>query len=193
MEQIYGKLTDNALVELTKKNEDAFAVLVDRYWQRLFDFTRRISYFSNEDIEDILQEVFIKVYRYLNDFNGDLKFSTWIYQITRNCTIDAIRKKQVRPQIAQMEDREFVNLFKETLSLENEFMLKDNLQQVKQIINELPLEYKEIMILRFLEEKNYEEIMDIIKKPKGTVASLISRGKKIVWERAKELKIATES
>jgi len=57
------------------------------------------------------------------------------------------------------------------------------------IINTLPHKYREVMILRFLEEKNYEEIMDIIQKPKGTVAALINRGRKMLFDEAKKIKL----
>jgi len=180
MKGINLKSTDEELVELAKKNPNNFEALVDRYQGRLFYFIRRTSYFSSEDIEDILQEAFIKVYRNLNGFDKDMKFSTWIYQITRNCTIDAIRKKQARPQNIQLEDHELITFFKSSVDMENEAILKESFNKIKNIINKLPFKYKEVMILRFLEEKNYEEIMDIVKKPKGTVAALISRGKKMV-------------
>ena len=56
---------------------------------------------------------------------------------------------------------------------------------MRKIIDDLPYKYKEVMILRFLEEKNYEEIMDIIQKPKGTVAALINRGRKMLVDEAR--------
>lgn len=178
--------TDNELVELTKTNSDNLAVLIDRYWSRLFAYIKRISYFSNEDIEDILQEVFIKVYKNLNAFDPDLKFSTWVYQITRNQTIDQIRKTKARPQTVHLEDNELLTIFKSSVDLEKEFNTKEHLNQIKEIINNLPFKYKEVMILKFLEEKSYEEIMDIVKKPKGTVASLINRGREMVTNQIKQ-------
>ncbi len=172
--------SDSELVELSKTNPDIFEELVVRYQERLFFFIKRISYFGNEDIEDLLQEVFIKVYKNLNGFDQDLKFSTWIYQITRNTVFDAIRKKHARPQETHLENEEMVKIFKAGIDLENEAALKNDLEKIKKIINALPYKYKEVMILRFLEEKNYEEIMDIVKKPKGTVAALINRGRKMI-------------
>ncbi|TSC94849.1 MAG: RNA polymerase sigma-70 factor, ECF subfamily [Candidatus Berkelbacteria bacterium Athens1014_28] len=94
----YSAMDDNELVEASKSNPEIFGELILRYQERLFRFIRRISYFCIEDIDDIVQETFIKAYRSLNIFDTDLKFSTWIYQIARNATIDAIRKKQTRPQ-----------------------------------------------------------------------------------------------
>jgi RNA polymerase sigma-70 factor (ECF subfamily) len=173
-------LTDNQLVELAKKDPDMFSGLVEKYWSRLFGYVRKTSYFLNEDIEDILQEAFIKVYQNLNAFNDDYKFSTWIYQITRNTVIDAIRKKHVRPYSINLENEEILDFFASSIDMERELLTKSDLKEVKRIISELPEKYREVMTLKFLEEKSYEEIMDIVKKPKGTVASLINRGKKIV-------------
>lgn len=186
MEKPYESATDNELVEISKTNPEAFSELVSRYQGRLFAYVRKISYFSNEDIEDILQEVFIKVYKSLNLFDGDLKFSTWIYQITRNATIDAIRKKQVRPQTVWLEDDEMVRIFKSNIDIKKQLEKKEEKEIIKKIINSLPYKYKEVMILRFLEDKTYEEIMDIVQKPKGTVAALINRGKKMLVEEAKK-------
>jgi RNA polymerase sigma-70 factor, ECF subfamily len=186
------KTSDNQLVELAKSNPDVFEELVNRYWRRLFGYVRRISYFSNEDIEDILQDVFIKTYKNLNSFDNKLKFSSWIYRITRNCTIDAIRKKQSRPAISQMDMSEAVNLFKSSTDLEGEVSKKDDLERIEKIIKSLPLKYREVMILKFSEEKTYDEIIDILKKPKGTVASLINRGRKQLIKKAKEQNIVIE-
>jgi len=178
--------TDIELVELAKQNPDNFEGLVSRYEDALFRFIKRISYFNNEDIEDILQEVFIKVYRNLNAYDDSLKFSSWIYQITRNHTIDMIRKSKARPQNQQLEEFELVKIFKSTINVENETVLKDDFKRVKETMDELPLKYREVLILRFLEEKDYEEIMDILKKPKGTVATLIRRGRELLEKEARK-------
>ncbi len=178
--------SDQELVELAKTNPENFEALVVKYQQPLFYYIKRISYFNVEDIEDIIQEVFIKVYKNLNAFDNTLKFSSWIYRIARNSTIDAIRKKHARPQAMQLEDDELLKVFISSTDIENETATKDRLDKVKTIVDELPYKYKEVMVLKFLEQKNYEEIMDILKKPKGTVAALINRGRKIVMKEAKK-------
>lgn len=186
MEAKKNKLDDIRLVELAKDNPDLFSGLVDRYWGKLFGYVRKTSYFLPEDIEDILQEVFIKVYKNLNDYDDSFKFSTWIYQITRNTVIDSIRKKQARPQSINLKNDEILDFFADSIDIEKPFLMKQDLAEIKKIIKSLPEKYREVMMLKFLEEKSYEEIMDIIKKPKGTVASLINRGKKMVQEEAQK-------
>lgn len=189
MSQHSHERSDQELVELAKTNPENFEALVVKYQQPLFYYIKRISYFNVEDIEDIIQEVFIKVYKNLNAFDNALKFSSWIYRIARNSTIDAIRKKHARPQAMQLEDDELLKVFISSTDIENETATKDRLDKVKTIVDKLPYKYKEVMVLKFLEQKNYEEIMDILKKPKGTVAALINRGRKIVMREAKKKKL----
>ncbi|KKP85230.1 MAG: RNA polymerase, sigma-24 subunit, ECF subfamily [Candidatus Moranbacteria bacterium GW2011_GWF2_35_54] len=171
------------------KNPDEFQAIVTRYWSRLFCYIRRMSYFSQEDIEDILQEVFIKIYRYLNDYDTEMTFSTWVYQITRNATIDEIRKRKARPSTIWLEDEDLVKVLKSSLNMEKEYVNADSLEKIKDIIVNLPDKYKEVLMLRFIEEKSYEEIMDIVQLPKGTIASLVNRGRKIILTEAKNKKI----
>lgn len=181
-----AKSSDEDLVKKVVENPDHLTFLVDRYWQKLFWFVKRMSYFSSEDIEDILQEVFIKVYKNINSFDDSYKFSTWVFQITRNTTIDTIRKKSVRPQEVGFDQEDFKTIFSENgIGIEQQIVNKEKLKEAEKIIDSLPLKYREVMILKFLEEKSYGEIMDIVKKPKGTVASLLNRGKTIFLDKAK--------
>lgn len=174
--------SDQELVKLAQQEPDNFAFLINRYQQKLFWYIRHLSYFEKEDIEDMLQEVFVKVYRNLNEYDSTLKFSSWIYRITRNHLIDQIRKKKARPNTTSIEGGELLHFLKHSANVEKEVMDKDCLERVAEVIDRLPLKYKEILVLRFFEEKDYEEIMDIVKKPKGTVATLINRGRKLLVE-----------
>lgn len=184
-----GSADDRELVKAAKENPDEFKVIVDRYWNRLFCYIRRMSYFSQEDIEDILQEVFIKIYKYLNDYNSQMAFSTWVYQITRNATIDEIRKRKSRPATIWMEDEDLIKVLKSGLNLEKDYITNDSIEKLKNIIMQMPNNYREVLVLRFIEEKSYEEIMDIVQLPKGTIASLVNRGRKIITEEAMNSKI----
>lgn len=178
------ELSDGDIVVASLASPDAFSGIVERYWDRLFRYVRRISFSSDEDIEDILQETFIKVYKNLNAFDGDLTFSTWIYHICRNTVIDAIRKKSSRPKTVGLDTEDFSHLFQDPENITQTIDIKDKLEKISAIITSLPLLYREVLILKFLEEKSYDEIMDIVEKPKGTVASLINRGRKLLKEEA---------
>jgi RNA polymerase sigma-70 factor (ECF subfamily) len=170
--------SDEELVKLALKNRDDFLYLVDRYKNRLLSYIRRLTNVNNEDAEDILQEVFIKVYLNLNDFNGDLKFSSWIYRITHNQVISSHRRLKARPEgyAINIDDAAAKNLAAD-INIETGADLQILKNNIFKILNKLDKKYREILILKFLEEKNYREISDIIKKPMGTVASMINKAK----------------
>ena len=170
--------TDEQIVVLTLKNQDYYLCLMKRYEGKLLNYILKISNISKEDGEDILQEVFIKAYQNLNDFDLNCKFSNWIYSIAHNTTISAFRKKKVRPQTVSWEDKDLNNILESTLDVENTSLQKLTYKQILKIINQLPLKYKDVLILKFVEGKDYQEISDILHKPMGTIATLINRAKK---------------
>lgn len=171
--------TDEELVSEALKDREVFAYLIDRYERKLYHYIRRITNVSPEEAEDILQDVFIKAFRNLNDFDTDLKFSSWIYRIAHNQVISSFRKKSVRPENHSVElTKELAQTLAGNLNVEREVdheLLKENLSQGLEKIDK---KHKEVLVLKFLEEKSYEEISDILMKPKGTVATLISKAKK---------------
>jgi RNA polymerase sigma-70 factor (ECF subfamily) len=187
MKSNLNKFSDEDLVREVLRDPENLSFLIDRYWEQLFYFVKRISYFSPDDIEDILQEVFIKVYKNINSFDSSYKFSTWVFQITRNTTIDAIRRKAVRPQEFSFDQEDLNRILVEGgLGIEEKIVNKEKMEKVEEVIKGLPFKYREVMILKFLEEKSYEEIVDVIRKPKGTVASLLNRGRKMFKEEAEK-------
>lgn len=178
--------TDQELIALAKKDPEKFGLLMERYQEPLFRYIRRITQMPGGDVEDLLQEVFIKIYQKMNEYDSRLKFSSWAYRIAHNHVIDFFRKANARPQTNFLEDYEWEKIVQSGVHLEKEMMNRDCAQKVKECIWELPLKYKEVLILRFVEEKEYEEIMDILQKPKGSVATLIARGKEALKEKMKK-------
>lgn len=171
-------MSDEELVKLTLENQDNFLYLVDRYKGRLLSYIWRLTNIDPEEAEDILQEVFIKVYLNLNDFNEDLKFSSWIYRITHNQVISHHRRLKARPEgySINIEDAAARNL---AADIDIMAGVDTHILQAKvnQVLSQLDDKYREILVLKFLEEKNYQEISDIIKKPLGTVASMMNKAK----------------
>jgi len=171
-------LSDAELVKLSLANQNDFLYLVDRYKGKLMNYIRRLTNINDDDAEDILREVFIKVYLNLNDFNADLKFSSWIYRITHNQVISNHRRLKARPEgyAVNIDDQAALGL-----AADIDIVAEADLQIVKQnitkVLNKLDQKYRDILVLKFLEEKNYQEISDIIRKPPGTVASTINKAK----------------
>jgi len=170
--------TDEQIVVLTLKNQDYYLCLMKRYEAKLLNYILKISNISREDAEDILQEVFVKAYQNLNDYDLNFKFSNWIYSIAHNTTISVFRKKKVRPQTISWEDKDLDNILRSTLDVEDASLKKLTYKHILKIINQLPLKYKDVLILKFEEGKDYREISDILHKPMGTIATLINRAKK---------------
>lgn len=171
-------LSDEELVALTLEDQSCLTEIIRRYQDKLTRYVRRISSFADEDIEDILQDVFIRVYQNLNDFDQSLKFNSWIYRITHNQVISTHRKEQARPQGHQIDlDEAGWNRIASDLDIEKKADQGLRKEKVNQVLAGMDKKYREVLVLKYLEGRDYKEISDILKKPMGTVASLISRAK----------------
>lgn len=168
---------DVTLVRAARTNQEAFAHIIDRYWERLAAYIRRVFYFTPDDIDDIMQETFIKIYTYLNDYDERMAFSTWAYRIARNTAIDEVRRRRARVVTTPMSPTDLAKLAHHGEALDDAYMTQEKLDRIAEVIDTLPDKYREVLVLRFVEEKTYEEIMDIMQRSKGTVASLVHRGR----------------
>ena len=183
----YAEKTDNELVRMSLDNPDDFLYLTKRYESKLLHYIMRITKFSREDAEDVLQNVFIKTYYNLNEFDKDLKFSSWIYRIAHNQAVSEIRKKNVRPTISF--EKEDIDRFEDAFDIIKEIDNSLDRETIDKALSMLDEKYREVLILRFLDEKDYVEIADILKKPVSTVGNLILRGKKLFKEEYEKLLI----
>ncbi len=186
-----SEMSDEELVGETLKNPDFYGFLVERYEEKLSRYILRISGGSKEDVEDTLQDVFISAYKNLNSFDSDLKFSSWIYRISHNKVISHFRKITARPKTVTYEgDNQLLNILASNEDLAKELERKYTGEEVRSVLNEMDERYKEVLVLKFLEEKDYKEISDILEKPMGTVATLINRAKKQFKEKTVKKEIA---
>ena len=178
-------MEDNDIVLLINKNKYNFYLLTKKYKSKLKRYIKHISFFNDEEIEDILQDIFIKVYIKLNSFDDSMKFSSWIYRIAHNQTVDKIRKNKNRTKEISIDNEEIEIVLKSEENIEKNLINKEIIEKIKKAIEELPNSYKEVLILRYIEERSYEEIGDILQKPKGTIAALINKGRKIIQGKVK--------
>ncbi len=186
--EICDELSDTAIVKKALIDIEYFSCLYDRYELKLTRYIQRIVLVNHEETEDILQEAFIKIWRNLRDFDQSLKLSSWIYRIVHNQTISYWRKKKSFGKDQQVELRENLinnphNVFE---AIEQDE--KDNLAH--QVLELLPLKYKTVLILKFLEGMSYDEISDVLKIPEGTVATWINRAKKAFKKIASDKQIS---
>jgi len=171
-------LTDSELVALSLKDSENFYCLMKRYEEKLLSYIHRFAGLPEEDAKDIVQESFINVYQHLNDYDSGLKFSSWLYRIVHNQTINFIKKNKLSLKIELTDqDDNFVDWLVADTNIEKEALASHFNDYVVKILEKLKPEYKEILILKFFEDKDYSEISDILQKPMGTVATLISRAK----------------
>jgi len=174
------QVTDEQIVKQALTDKEQFGILMDRYEAKLRRYIARLGVRNPDDQLDVLQDIFLKVYRNLNGFDPKLKFSSWIYRIAHNEAISAYRKKNVRPEGHLVADSEEILSFVSG-SLESADVMFDktvNADQVSEALDKLDKKYYDVLLLRFFEHKEYDEISDILQIPIGSVGTLIHRGKK---------------
>ncbi|MDB5225571.1 MAG: subfamily polymerase sigma factor [Candidatus Adlerbacteria bacterium] len=174
--------TDQELVALVLKNRDEYRVLVERYEVPLRRYVGRLGA-DDELAKDILQESFIKAYLNLNDYDTALSFSAWMYRIAHNEAMSQFRKARVRPSpLKREEDLMLFEMIPDPLDIVMEADAAMDRGVLRDAIAGLESRYRDILVLRFFEEKSYNEISDILRMPEGTVATHINRAKQKLRE-----------
>lgn len=173
-------MSDEELVAKALTQQVFFEHLVLRYEQRLSRYVRRLGVRTQEDVQDVLQNIFIKVYKNLNGFDTALPFSSWVYRIAHNEAVSWYRKRSVRAEGHLLYDAEDVLalLAFEGASAEKAFDAQINAQEISRALQELDQKYVDVLVLRFFEQKEYGEISDILKIPISSVGTLLHRGKR---------------
>jgi len=157
----------------------AWEEIVQSYSRRIYNLAYRFT--SRADTaEDLTQEVFIRVYRSLDQYNpkqGDLQ--NWLMRLARNLIIDDYRKRQRAPQDTAADDLEdhTYHLRAAGGSVQREMERRELGVQVQAGIDKLSPDLRTCVILRDIEELSYQEIVDLLKIPEGTVKSRINRGR----------------
>ncbi len=177
-------MEDSAVVSTFLGGEErAFTELVERYQTRLLNFIYR-TIGDRERAEDLVQEVFIRVYRHLDRFDRSKKFSTWVYTIASNLAKNELRNRSRSPLIlfqtlqkgAEDEDRPLE--FEDPRSRPDDMFRQRHLRQaVEESVAKLPEHHRDVFVLRELEGKSYEEIAEITDCNLGTVKSRLNRAR----------------
>ncbi|MCH7680112.1 sigma-70 family RNA polymerase sigma factor [candidate division KSB1 bacterium] len=182
--------SDEDLIERFQKGDlYAFDLIVKRYKDQLLNFVYRFVG-SQEEAEDIVQETFLRVYRKRKAYKRIAKFSTWIYTIAGNLSRTELRRRKRRKlfSVTDMgyEDRDY-EISDEEYNPENyvEGVIQEEI--IHKEINNLSPKFREVIILRDVQELSYEEISKIIRVPIGTVKSRVNRGRLKLQGRLKYL------
>jgi RNA polymerase sigma factor (sigma-70 family) len=179
----------NFIKELQKGNQSAFGQLLDTYQQKVFGTC--ISFIPNkEDAEDVSQEVFIAVFKSIHQFKENSKLSTWIYKIATNKCLEFIRKKNAKKRFSFMQTllgneipldktHYFTEVNHPGILLENQ----EKSALIFKAIDTLTESQRIIFTLAKIDEKSYQEIVEITGKSLSSVESILFRAKKALQQK----------
>jgi RNA polymerase sigma-70 factor (ECF subfamily) len=184
-------LTDHDLVVLAQKgSEKAYRELLGRYQRPVFSLIYRMVR-DREQAEDLAQETFVRVFNNIDRYDPAYKFSSWIFKIATNLTIDSIRRKEV-PTVS-LDGSRFATSAEDiaatAITVESGDENPEELLEARELgaeievaIGKLRPEYRQAIVLRHIEDLPYEEIAQIMALPLGTVKTYIHRGRKELQE-----------
>ncbi len=186
-------MNDLKFIKQLKRGEpEAYKKLYAEHVRRIGRIAK--SYLGVDDVEDVIQEVFIKVYKNIKKFRGDSSLSTWIYRITVNVCKDMLAKKHRKKEILTSfgleddDEKTFSEPVEETKP-SDEFLKEVSAEEIQKAINSLSEEDRLLITLREIEEMSYSDIADVVGKPIGTVKSKLhyarERLKNILEEKEK--------
>lgn len=167
--------------QILSGNMNAFTFLVNRYQKLVVHITGRLIQ-RQDELEDVCQEVFLKVYQNLGKYRNECKLSTWIATIAYNTSINYLRKFKKGDTISSDEIPVMTNISDAGTV---DFERIDLHQYVRSQIELLPVQYRTVLTLFHLEEFSYQEIEQITGMPEGTVKSYLFRAKALLKEKLK--------
>lgn len=160
-------LSDSELVEMLREprtRREGFAVLVKQYSEKLYWKVRRIV-LSHEDANDVLQNVFIKVWSNLQNFQGKSSLSTWLYRIAVNESLDFLRKQKLADKVSADED---VSVASRLMS--DEYFDGDEVQaRLQEAVARLPEVQRTVFNFKYFEEMKYSEMSQILNTSEGAL------------------------
>ena len=179
------KLTDGELIEGAVAGQSAgFEELVRRYQRPITSYVYRMLG-DYESSLDVTQEVFIKVYNSLHKYSFDYKFSTWIYRIAHNASVDHMRRNSVTPQSLEVEnsDGSFqIQLESRAASPEQDRERSEWRSEIETVVKCLPSVYRDLILLRHSRDMSYDEIAEVTGLPLGTVKNRLFRAREMMRE-----------
>lgn len=157
---------------------NGFGILIDRYEPKLRRYARKFL-FDREDADDLLQDVFIKVYTNIKSFDLKRSFSPWIYRIAHNEFVNAL-KKRMADKIIPFD---FDLLFPHPIAKETADELANHSEtrtMLNKYLSKIDAKYREPLVLYYFEELDYKEITEIMQLPQATVGVRLKRGRQLL-------------
>ena len=199
MEDLTGRFSTKAiedfrLIDMAIDGDDkAYAKLLQRYKRPVFHMILKMVR-NADDAEDLTIESFAKAFKSLAKFKKDFTFSTWLFRIATNNSIDFIRKKKLNTLSIENtytdDDGQSVSIDIEDLNLNpQDIAIKAQKEEIMQVfVNMLPAKYQRLVRLRYFNELSYEEIAKEIEAPLGTVKAQLHRARELMYDLVKNKK-----
>jgi RNA polymerase sigma-70 factor (ECF subfamily) len=169
------------------KDQQAYATLMKRYKKAVYFMILKMIR-DADDAEDLTMEAFAKAFRNLERFKKDYTFSTWLFRIATNNTIDFIRKKKLKTMSLNNtlsdDSGNSVNIDVEDddNNPQDQFIRSQRIDMVRIFVDKLPAKYRKLVQLRYFDELSYEEIAQELEKPLGTVKAQLHRSRELLFE-----------
>jgi RNA polymerase sigma-70 factor, ECF subfamily len=158
--------------------EEAFRILVQRYERPVYSLIHRMVA-SDDDARDLTQESFVKVFRSLEQFDPARNFSSWIFKIASNQTIDFLRKRRVQTisihADPEKDDRPEMQLLDPGMTPSGDYVETRRRERLAELMQKLPPHYRVAIELRYVQERSYDEIAETLDLPLGTVKARLHR------------------
>lgn len=176
------KMSDEQVVELVRnEDKEIYEEIINRYQEKLMRYAVKLT--GDEQIgADVVQDAFIDAYINLQGFDVKKKFSSWIYRIVHNKAMNVLNKN--KKKVSLVDGMELDS----GVDVEDEMIKKSLREKTYDCLGELPVKYREVLVLFFLEDKAYEEISDILRVPVSTVGTRIRRGKLLMKQVCRKIK-----
>lgn len=186
---------DFELVKLArdKGDEKAYAELMDRYRKPVFFMVYKMLN-KTEEAEDLTIEIFAKAFININKYSPDFAFSTWLFRIATNHSIDYIRKKRLQTTsidstfTTDSGDEIGLQIKDSNLNPHEAAVRKQKIELVRMVVQNLPEKYRKLVMLRYFRELAYEEISEELNLPIGTVKAQLFRAREILFKVMKDKK-----
>ncbi|WP_194777040.1 RNA polymerase sigma factor [Pararhodonellum marinum] len=182
-------LEDFDLIDQAVKDQDqqAYATLMKRYKKAVYFMILKMIR-DADDAEDLTMEAFAKAFKNLHKFKKDYTFSTWLFRIATNNTIDFIRKKKLKTMSLNTtltdDGGNSVNIDVEDddNNPQDEYIRSQRIEMVRIFVDKLPAKYRKLVKLRYFDELSYDEIAQELDKPLGTVKAQLHRSRELLYE-----------
>jgi len=168
--------TDESIVAAVKRGEiEMFGELISRYEAKLKRYARRFLA-REEDVADLVQDVFIKAYTNIQSFDVSLRFSPWIYRIAHNTFVSELKRKKYH--VSDFFDMDTILPFLSAKETADANILEDEVKgEVESLLASLAPKYREVVVLHYYEALSYQEISDVLQIPVSTVGVRINRAR----------------